>query len=70
MELTLNQNYFSQLISRRRPFIISGPCSAESEAQVLETAVALKNTGIDLFRAGIWKPRSKPGTFEGIGEIG
>lgn len=70
MELNPHQNYFSQLLNNRRPLIISGPCSAESEAQVLETAFALKNTGIDLFRAGIWKPRSKPGTFEGIGETG
>lgn len=70
MELNSSDNYFSQLLQNRRPLIISGPCSAESEIQVLATAMALKNTGIDLFRAGIWKPRSKPGTFEGIGEIG
>lgn len=70
MELNPAQNYFSQLASRRRPVIIAGPCSAESEAQVLETAYALKTQQTDLFRAGIWKPRSKPNTFEGIGEIG
>jgi chorismate mutase len=70
MELDPQHNYFSKLLTRRKPLLISGPCSAESESQVLETAIALKNTGIDLFRAGIWKPRSKPGTFEGIGEIG
>jgi chorismate mutase len=70
MELDPNHNYFSQLLACRRPFVISGPCSAESEKQVLETAFALKQTGIDLFRAGIWKPRSKPGHFEGIGETG
>ncbi|KAA9327329.1 bifunctional 3-deoxy-7-phosphoheptulonate synthase/chorismate mutase type II [Adhaeribacter soli] len=70
MELNPEQNYFSRLLSHHKPLLISGPCSAESEGQVLETALALKNSGIDLFRAGIWKPRSKPGTFEGIGEIG
>ena len=70
MELNPAHNYFSQLTAQRRPVIIAGPCSAESEAQVLETAFALKNQQVDLFRAGIWKPRSKPNTFEGIGEIG
>ncbi|HSI90439.1 MAG TPA: bifunctional 3-deoxy-7-phosphoheptulonate synthase/chorismate mutase type II [Adhaeribacter sp.] len=70
MELNPQHNYFSQQLLRRRPLVIAGPCSAESESQVLETAFALKNTGTDLFRAGIWKPRSKPGTFEGIGEPG
>ncbi len=70
MELDPTQNYFSQLLQNRRPLLIAGPCSAETEAQVLETAVALKNAGIDFYRAGIWKPRSKPGSFEGIGEKG
>lgn len=56
--------------SLKRPFYIAGPCSAESEQQVLETAVALKEIGIDLFRAGIWKPRTRPNSFEGIGTIG
>jgi chorismate mutase len=55
----------------KRPLIISGPCSAETEAQVLETANRLAKTGkIDVLRAGIWKPRTKPGLFEGIGEQG
>lgn len=50
------------------PFIISGPCSAESEAQVLESAHSLKKTGkVSLLRAGIWKPRTRPNSFEGIG---
>lgn len=52
------------------PFLIAGPCSAESEEQVLLTARALKNDNISLFRAGIWKPRTRPGSFEGIGRIG
>lgn len=52
----------------KRPIIISGPCSAETEVQVLETAKRLASTGkIDMLRAGIWKPRTKPGLFEGIG---
>ena len=51
-----------------KPLIIAGPCSAESEEQVLATAQALASTGkIDVFRAGVWKPRTKPNTFEGVG---
>ena len=52
----------------KRPLIISGPCSAETEEQVLETATRLAKTGkVDMLRAGIWKPRTRPGSFEGIG---
>jgi chorismate mutase len=55
----------------KRPLIISGPCSAETEEQVLETAVRLQKTGkVDIMRAGIWKPRTRPGSFEGIGTKG
>jgi chorismate mutase len=55
----------------KRPLIISGPCSAETEEQVIETAQRLAKTGqIDMLRAGIWKPRTKPGLFEGIGAKG
>ena len=51
-----------------KPLIIAGPCSAESEEQVLATAQALASTGkVDIFRAGVWKPRTKPNTFEGVG---
>lgn len=53
-----------------RPIIIAGPCSAESEEQVLTTARALAKQNIDLFRAGIWKPRTRPGSFEGVGRVG
>ncbi len=54
-----------------RPLIIAGPCSAESPEQLMETAVALKETGqIDYFRAGLWKPRTLPGSFEGVGSAG
>lgn len=51
-----------------RPLIIAGPCSAESERQVLQTASELASNGIKIFRAGIWKPRTKPGGFEGMGK--
>ncbi len=53
-----------------RPCVIAGPCSAESEEQVMETALGLKEIGINVFRAGIWKPRTHPGCFEGIGVPG
>lgn len=52
------------------PLVIAGPCSAETEAQVLDVAHALKNSDVSIFRAGIWKPRTRPGGFEGVGEIG
>lgn len=52
------------------PFIIAGPCSAETEEQVLQTARELAAQNIDLFRAGIWKPRTRPGSFEGVGSEG
>lgn len=55
----------------KRPLIISGPCSAETEEQVLETATRLAATGkVDVLRAGIWKPRTRPGSFEGVGTKG
>ena len=57
-------------IEDKRPLVISGPCSAETEAQVLTTAKGLAAIGIRIFRAGIWKPRTKPGGFEGVGTIG
>ena len=50
--------------------IIAGPCSAESEQQVISTARALSAKGVRYFRAGLWKPRTQPGTFEGVGEVG
>ena len=53
-----------------RPMVIAGPCSAESEEQVMETARGLASWGIHMFRAGIWKPRTHPGCFEGVGAPG
>ena len=70
----INQNTFMDLepfvfegIDKDKPLIISGPCSAESREQMLETARGVAKTGVKIFRAGIWKPRTKPGGFEGIG---
>lgn len=51
-----------------RPLVVAGPCSAESEAQLLETARRLHGTRVDYFRAGIWKARTRPAAFEGIGD--
>lgn len=53
---------------KKRPFVIAGPCSAETEEQVMKTAHQLADKGCHIFRAGIWKPRTKPGGFEGHGE--
>lgn len=73
MEAT-NATTMKELVQEKwnkRPLIISGPCSAETEEQVLETAVRLHKTGkVDIMRAGIWKPRTRPGSFEGIGTKG
>jgi len=52
------------------PLVIAGPCSAETEDQVLKIAHELKNSDVSIFRAGIWKPRTRPGMFEGVGAIG
>ena len=52
------------------PLVIAGPCSAETEEQVLKIAHELKDSKVSVFRAGIWKPRTRPGGFEGVGEIG
>ncbi|MFZ1704651.1 MAG: chorismate mutase [Saprospiraceae bacterium] len=58
-------------LSGKRPFLISGPCSAETEFQTLETARRLAKTNkIHIFRSGIWKPRTRPGAFEGVGARG
>lgn len=57
-------------IYMKRPIVIAGPCSVESESQVLETARQLADSGIKIFRGGIWKPRTSPGGFEGIGAAG
>lgn len=57
-------------VDSKRPVVIAGPCSAETEEQVMETAMDLAKNGVRIFRAGIWKPRTKPGGFEGVGSVG
>ncbi len=57
-------------VDPKRPVVIAGPCSAETEEQVMATARELAKNGVKIFRAGIWKPRTKPGGFEGVGEQG
>jgi len=59
-----------QRIFNKRPIVVAGPCSAETEEQVMAIADQLKEQDIDLFRAGIWKPRTRPNSFEGVGSVG
>ena len=54
-------------MEENRPMVIAGPCSAETEEQVMTTAKQLADRGVKIFRAGVWKPRTKPGGFEGVG---
>ncbi|MBD5284930.1 MAG: bifunctional 3-deoxy-7-phosphoheptulonate synthase/chorismate mutase type II [Bacteroides sp.] len=61
---------FSDGLEKSHPIIIAGPCSAETEEQVLAAAHELAKNGVKIFRAGIWKPRTKPGGFEGVGSEG
>ncbi len=72
MKLDLNIQPLNTWINiKNEPLLISGPCSAETEDQLLSTAHLLKATGkVSVLRAGIWKPRTRPGEFEGIGSIG
>ena len=72
MKLNLNiQPLNSWITATKEPLLIAGPCSAETEDQLVATAHLLKNTGrVSALRAGIWKPRTRPGEFEGIGSIG
>ncbi len=57
-------------IDMQRPLVLAGPCSAETEDQVMETARGIAARGVKIYRAGIWKPRTKPGCFEGVGVAG
>ncbi|WP_207428704.1 chorismate mutase [Pedobacter sp. SYSU D00535] len=71
MKLNLNIEPLSAWMPNKQPLVIAGPCSAETEDQLLATAHLLAKTGkISVLRAGIWKPRTRPGEFEGIGSIG
>jgi len=60
-------SFFKELLKEKRPFIIAGPCSAESYEQLQVAARAVSDAGASILRAGSWKPRSRPGTFEGAG---
>ena len=64
------RNILPEHLMEKRPIVIAGPCSAESEEQVMEAARKLAEGGVRIFRAGIWKPRTKPGGFEGVGSVG
>lgn len=71
MKVELNIEEKANWLSSKIPFIISGPCSVEFEEQVLTTAQELaKNNQINVLRGGIWKPRTRPNSFEGVGEVG
>ncbi len=71
MKVELNIEEKANWLSSKIPFIISGPCSVESEEQVLTTAKELaSNNQINVLRGGIWKPRTRPNSFEGVGAIG
>ena len=54
----------------RRPLLIAGPCSVESKEQIMTTALALRQCGVDILRGGIWKPSTRPNAFEGVGGKG
>ncbi len=69
VKLELEKLQFKDL-KLERPLIISGPCSAENEKQVIETARQLNNYGVKIFRAGLWKPRTRPNVFDGVGNKG
>ncbi|NOY37714.1 MAG: bifunctional 3-deoxy-7-phosphoheptulonate synthase/chorismate mutase type II [Chlorobi bacterium] len=66
MKLELEELECAKVLGQK-PIIIAGPCSAESEQQVMETAWQLKDLGVGVYRAGVWKPRTRPGSFEGMG---
>lgn len=71
MKLALNIEDTSNWLPNRNPIIISGPCSVESEEQVLQTAQEIsKSNNISILRGGIWKPRTRPNSFEGVGSEG
>ena len=70
MEITKENRKWLDNLHLNHPVVIAGPCSAETEEQVLKIAHSRKNTDVSFFRAGIWKPRTRPGMFEGVGALG
>ena len=70
MEITAANRKWLDNLNLSHPLVLAGPCSAETEAQVLQIARELKDSDVSIFRAGIWKPRTRPGGFEGVGAIG
>jgi 3-deoxy-7-phosphoheptulonate synthase len=72
LSITAKNTYpFESVLKQERPLLIAGPCSAETIDQVMETAKGLASLGkVDIFRCGIWKPRTRPNEFEGVGDKG
>lgn len=70
MEIKKENRKWLDDLQLNHPLVIAGPCSAETEEQVMTVANELKNSDVSVFRAGIWKPRTRPGGFEGVGAIG
>lgn len=70
MENDIQLGRWLEGLSKEKPLVIAGPCSAETEEQVLKVARGVAQCGVPIFRAGIWKPRTRPGGFEGVGAIG
>ena len=70
MKNTKSMRSWLEAFNLAHPLLIAGPCSAETEEQVLKIAHELKDSDVSIFRAGIWKPRTRPGGFEGVGAIG
>ncbi|GAA4758713.1 MULTISPECIES: bifunctional 3-deoxy-7-phosphoheptulonate synthase/chorismate mutase type II [Flavobacterium] len=70
MEIKKENRSWLDNLQLNHPLVIAGPCSAETEDQVMAVANELKNSDVSVFRAGIWKPRTRPGGFEGVGAIG
>ncbi|MCZ4319517.1 bifunctional 3-deoxy-7-phosphoheptulonate synthase/chorismate mutase type II [Aequorivita viscosa] len=70
MENNKELRHWLDAFGLNHPLVIAGPCSAETEEQLLKIAHQLKNTDTSVLRAGIWKPRTRPGNFEGVGALG
>ena len=70
MNITTENKKWLEDFNLLHPLVIAGPCSAETEDQVLKIAHELKASDVSIFRAGIWKPRTRPGGFEGVGAVG